>query len=78
MDGLKLDRWRENFNQEVQHLQIEFDNFFNNKKLNQFYEIREDEVSQSLSLVVTDNTLPQEIKDRLSKLFETTKPEDSL
>lgn len=62
MDGLKLDRWRENFNQEVQNLQRELDSFFNSKKLSQFYEIKEDELSQSLSLVITDNTLPNESK----------------
>lgn len=78
IDGLKLDRWRENFNQEVQNLQIKFDSFFNSKKLSQFYEIKEDEVSQGLSLIITDNTLPKEIKDRLINSFETTRPEDSL
>lgn len=78
MDGLKLERWRENFNNEVQSIQIEFDSFFDNKKLNQFYEIKGDEASQSLSLVITDDTLPNEIKKRLMNAFETTRPEDSV
>lgn len=76
MDGLKLDRWQRNFNDEVLSIQIEFDSFFNNKKLNQFYELKEDEASQSLSLVITDDTLPNEIKKRLMNAFETTRPED--
>ena len=78
MDGLKLDRRRENFYQDVQHLQSEFDSFFNYKKLNEFYEIKEDEVSQSLSLEITDNTLPQQIRERLINFFDTTRPEDSI
>ncbi len=56
MDGLKLDKWKENFREGIASVQIEFDSFFKNKKLNQFYEIKEDEVSQSLSLVITDNS----------------------
>ncbi len=78
MDGLKLDKWRENFNQEVQHLQIEFDSVTNSKKLNQFYDNKDEEVSKSLSLVITDNTLHKEIKDQLINSFETTRPEDSV
>lgn len=78
MDGLKLESWKDNFNQEIQHLQIEFDSFFNNKKLNTFYEIKEDETSQSLTLEITDNNLPEQVKDRLINVFETTKPEDSV
>jgi hypothetical protein len=78
MDGLKLDKWRENFNQQVQNLQIEFGGFFNSKKLSEFYEIKEDEVSQSLALVIKDDNLPKEIQDRLTTLFGTTRPEDSV
>ena len=78
MNGLKLDRWQRNFNDEVLSIQIEFDSFFNNKKLNQFYELKEDEASQSLSLVITDDTLPNQIKKPLMNAFETTRPEDSV
>jgi len=78
MDGLKLDKWKENFNQEVQNLQTEFDSFLNGKKLSHCYEIKEDEVSQSLSLVITDNTLPKEIKNGLINSFDITRPEDSV
>lgn len=78
MDELKLDKWRENFQVEVQNLQIEFDSFFQTKKLNQYYELKIDEVSQNLSLEITDNTLPKDVKERLIDLFNATKPEDSI
>ncbi|HNP24885.1 MAG TPA: hypothetical protein PKM63_22640 [Panacibacter sp.] len=78
MDGIKSKRWMENFNSEVQSLQTAFDSFFYKKKLNEYYRIKVDDVSLTLSLEITDNTLPHEIKERLEQILLTTKPEDSI
>jgi hypothetical protein len=78
MDELKLDKWKENFQKEKQNLQIEFDSFFQTKKLNQYYELKVDEVTQNLSLEITDATLPKDVQKRLIDLFNATKPEDSI
>jgi len=78
MDGLKLERWRENFQKEAQHLQIELDSFFKNKSLDKYYKLRVDELSETLSVEITDETLPGEIKHRLEDLLIATKPEDSV
>ncbi len=78
MDGFKLAQWRETFNNATENLEIEFDSFFKNKKLDSFYRLRLDERSENLCLVITDETLPREIEDKLTKLFMETKPEDSV
>lgn len=78
MDGLKLDKWKENFQREVQNLQIELDSFFQTKKLKQYYEVKVDEVSENLTLEIIDNTLPKDVQKRLIDLFNASKPEDSV
>lgn len=78
MDGLKLAKWRENFNREMPHLQIEFDSFFKGKKLNTFFDLKLDELSENLCLEITDESLPNEVREQLTKLFMDTKPEDSV
>lgn len=37
MDGLKIDKWKENFEAGIANLQIEFDAFFSPRKLDEFY-----------------------------------------
>ena len=78
MDELKLDKWRANFKQEIENLRIEFDSFFQTKKLDQYYDVRIDETNETLFLEITDNTLPKEIKERLISIFNAAKPEDSV
>ncbi len=78
MDGLKLAKWIKAFNAEVRNLQIEFDSFFNRKRLESYYELKLDELSEDLHLIIKDNNLPNEIKDRLTKAFMDSKPEDSV
>lgn len=78
MDGLKLSKWREDFNREAQRLQVVLDSFFKAKKLDEYYEVRVDELSQNLHLEITDETLPEEIKTSLMKMLEETRPEDSI
>lgn len=76
MDGLKLEKWKKNFDAEVRNVEIEFDAFFKNKRLNEYYTLHFNE-SDELSLEVS-NKLPGEIKERLIKLLPATKPEDSI
>lgn len=78
MDGIKSKSWIENFNSEVQSLQTAFDSFFYNKKLSKYYRLKVDDVNLTLSLEITDNTLPHEIKERLEQILLATKPEDSI
>ena len=76
MDELKLEKWKEGFNEEAQSIEIEFASLFKNKKLNDCYVLKLDESSE-LSLEL-NNELPEEIKGRLKKSLITTKPEDSV
>ena len=79
MDGIKLIKWRDNFNREVQHLQTEYDAFFQSKPLSDFYELEEDEGEQNLHLkILHKDELPKEISSRLIQILEQTKPEDSM
>ncbi len=79
MDGLKLTLWRDKFNKEVQHLQTEYDAFFQSKLLSEFYELEEDEGEQNLHLKLShEEELPEEIKSRFIQILEQTKPEDSV
>lgn len=76
MDGLKLDKWKENFLNEVKNVVIEFDVFFKAKNLDELYSLQMD-ASDEWSLKVNDD-LPHEIKERLMQLLLSTKPEDSI
>lgn len=79
MDELKLNKWKENFALEVENLQIEFDSFFMDKKLDSYYNVKVDTQNDSLSLEFTNQTeLPKDIVDRITKAFTKTKPEDSI
>ncbi|MBS1751591.1 MAG: hypothetical protein DI539_26905 [Flavobacterium psychrophilum] len=77
MDGLKLNSWRKKFTEQATSIRMEYDAFFLNKKLEDYYSLFIDETSEELELRITDE-LPEEIKDRLLKLLITTKPEDSI
>lgn len=79
MDGLKLDKWKSNFADGIRSLQIEFDAFLLNKKLSEFYSLTEDEEGHDLVLKIEQrDEFPKEIKDRVIKMFESSKPEDSV
>ena len=79
MDGLKLNQWREDFNKEAQHLQTEYNAFFLSQSVEDCYELEVDDERQELTLQIKNaENLPNEIKDRLVKILEQTKPEDSV
>ena len=76
MDEIKLNRWKENFETEVKNIQVEYDSFFLNRKLDNIYNITLNE-SNEWELQIEDN-LPNEIKNRFQQIFLNTKPEDSV
>ena len=76
MDGLKLEKWKENFENEVKNVEIEFDAFFKQKELAEYYSLEID-VSDEWSLKLSDE-LPNEIKERLMHVLLSAKPEDSI
>lgn len=78
MDGLKLNKWQEDFEAEVKGLQTEYDAFLLPKKFEDTYRLKIDETSQTLSLWIDSENLPKEIEDRLSELLLKTEPEDSV
>lgn len=76
MDEVKLEAWKERFNEETKNIQMEFDAFFKSKNLGEWYTLSLDE-SDELSLSISDN-LPREVRERLIKTLLITKPEDSI
>jgi hypothetical protein len=78
MDGLKLNKWMQEFNKETGSLQIEFDIFFQDSEITDSYKLKVDELTQNLSLVFTNPGLPEVVKERLLMLVDTTKSEDSI
>ncbi|MGI8634265.1 MAG: hypothetical protein ACR2KZ_02565 [Segetibacter sp.] len=79
MDGLKIDKWKENFEAGLATIKIEFDAFFLKKKLDEFYSLNTDETSHNLELeILHSNDLPEEMKDRITEAFLNARPEDSV
>ncbi len=78
MDGLKLDKWKRNFEAEVKSLQPQYDAFLLPKKFEDTYQLKIDEATQTLSLSIDSADLPKEIEERLSELLQKTMPEDSI
>lgn len=77
MDGLKLTKWREDFEKEAKTLQTKYDAFLLPKKFNDIYRLEISE-SQWLKLVIEKDSLPKEIEDRLVDILNKTQPEDSV
>lgn len=76
MDEIKLTRWRNRFEKDINSLQTEHNAFFLNKPLQDIYTISLDE-SHEWKLQVKNN-IPNEIRSRLQQLFLAAKPEDSI
>ena len=77
MDGLKLSRWKENFEGEIKTLQIQFDAFMLPKKLDKFYSLKADEENQNLILEILNlHELPKKIEERIKAIYESSRPED--
>lgn len=78
MDGLKLDKWKKAFETQVKSLQPEYDAFLLPKKFEETYQLKIDEATQTLSLIIDAADLPKEIEERLTELLQKTMPEDSI
>jgi len=78
MDGLKLAKWRKDFEDEVKGLQIEYDAFLLPKKFQDIYQLKVSDNSQTLSLWIDTDNVPPVIQNRLSELLLKTEPEDSI
>lgn len=78
MDGIKLNKWKENFHRAALSVQIGYDSYFQNKPFAECYVLVVDEANESLSLEILDSNLPEGIKERLEDLLETFRPEDSV
>ena len=76
MDELKLEKWKNDFDAKAKNISVEFDTFFKDKKLNDYYSLKLDESSE-YTIEMTDK-LPRRIKERLLQLLAETKPEDSV
>lgn len=74
MNEEKIAQWKENFNNNLQHLQVEFASFFLPGNLIQSCQLTEDKTAQSLSVAITDASLPEEVKERIMKAFLAAKP----
>ena len=67
--------WRENFNQELVHIQIQFDSFFAEGKMDDYYTLKEDKKTGMLILNISaHNELPKQIEEELITAFNKSKP----
>lgn len=78
MDELKLVKWKDSFDNAVKNLKIEFESYLQDKKFEDIYELRIGDTGNNLSLIITDDNLPESLKHRLEKLLVETQPEDSI
>ena len=77
MDGLKLSKWKENFETGLEILQIEVNACMLPKKLYDFCSLKTGKENQMLVLeIFNDDELPKEIEDRITGIYEYSKPED--
>lgn len=71
----QLQLWVTNFEKEVQAIQIEFDAFFRNRKIQDYYRLRVNMESSSISIdIERRDELPSEIIDRLTVAYLKAKP----
>lgn len=78
MDEVKLTHWRKSFDEEVHFFKIQFDSYFTSKKLEDFYVLNVDNITQTLSISIIDNSLPKHLQERLIMILSKTRPEDSV
>ncbi len=79
MDGLKFQKWREEFTTMAKKVQGENKAVFLDRNIDEFYELTVDEAGETLCLEFNKReTLPEEIQDNLKNILITTRPEDSV
>lgn len=70
-----IKEWKENFNQQLAHIQIEFDAFFVEGKIDDYYTLEENEEEGLLTLRISGNgILPKQIEGLLVDAFNQSKP----
>jgi len=69
------EKWKENFNQQLPHIQIAFDALFVEGKLEDYYTLRESEDAELLILSLHEHqALPSQIENALIEAFNQSKP----
>ncbi|HEY1056098.1 MAG TPA: hypothetical protein VGE24_13210 [Emticicia sp.] len=67
--------WKENFNQQLAHIQIEFDALFVKGKIEDYFILEENVETGMLTLRISGNgILPKQIEDLLIDAFNQSKP----
>lgn len=71
----KLKQWVANFNKEIVNVQVSFDAFFLQKKIDCYYSLKIDEEHNDLILEMIDGEeLPNEIVNRIVDAYTKSKP----
>lgn len=66
--------WREQFNEHVKIIQIEFDAFLKNRNLAEYFDFHRGANGELISLHFTNHDLPREIENALTEAFIKAKP----
>ncbi len=70
-----IKEWKENFDRQLSHIQIEFDALFVEGKIEDYYMLEENEETGMLTLRISGNgILPKQIEDLLVDAFNQSKP----
>lgn len=68
-------KWQENFNRQLPHIQIAFDALFVDGKLEDYYTLRVDEEADILTMIISEHKpLPKQIEEALIDAFNQSKP----
>lgn len=75
MEDAQLDQWMADFEKQMEVIQIEFDAFFANQRIQDYVKHTINHQGGGLSLdVVRREDLPNEILDRITRAYLDTKP----
>lgn len=78
MDKKSFEQWIVRVNTGLIELQIEFEPFFKDKDLQDFYHLEIGEESHQLSIeILQRDKLPKNIADRMLEIVYTSKPDDA-
>ena len=72
---IETKKWIDNFHKELIHIQIEFDAFFMEGKINDYFDLCVDKKTGMVTIHISKlNELPKQIVDALSEAFIRSKP----
>lgn len=75
MDKIKIFKWVVAFQREAKKLSIEYDRIFLNRTLEESYALKLSSATQELVVVIEEH-VSTEIRDRLLQTLADTRPED--